>query len=413
MPLLTSLILPLIMSLALLFPGSAPASPTTYPVGVTIHDAEAAYEGCTIYQTWTDTKVNLIDMNGDTVHWWTDMDYTTTFYAQPLDNGDILTLANRKDDPEQIGGVIEMNWAGRVVWEYFDPDGRSAHHDVRRLENGNTLILLNEYTLRPEISPLMLIDDVIVEIDRSGKIVWEWRAADHFDEFNFSDEAKALIEAEGGDWLHANSIQSLPENKYYTAPAEGVDEDADPTIDTRFKPGNILVSFREINTMAIIYKKNGDIVWQAGPNNSITVGQHDAQIIPQGLPGEGNLLVFDNGGYYGYPPAHRSFSRVFELNPLDLQTVWSYDPTKLGQGGWTFDSNIISGQQRLPNGNTLICEGLFGRLFEVTADHRIVWEFVNPDIKYFPGWNVEAGSIYRALRVTQNWVEEARSTAGR
>ena len=38
----------------------------------------------------------------------------------------------------------------------------------------------------------------------------------------------------------------------------------------------------------------------------------------------------------------------------------------------------MGGQERLPNGNTLICESLMGRFLEVTMDGEVVWEFVNP-----------------------------------
>ena len=86
--------------------------------------------------------------------------------------------------------------------------------------------------------------------------------------------------------------------------------------------------------MAIIDRETGKIVWRIGPDYSKDtevgqklgqiIGMHNAHMIPQGLPGEGNILVFDNGGYAGYGllgiPARylRFYSRVIEFNPSYL-----------------------------------------------------------------------------------------------
>ena len=54
--------------------------------------------------------------------------------------------------------------------------------------------------------------------------------------------------------------------------------------------------------------------------------------------------------------------------------------------------------QRLPNGNTLICEGPSGRVFEVTADKELVWEFVNPFFNYYPLLRGHSNITFRAYR---------------
>lgn len=114
------------------------------------------------------------------------------------------------------------------------------------------------------------------------------------------------------------------------------------------------------------------------------IGQQHAHLIPKGLPGAGHLLVFDNGGSSGYgfdtPIAPngtgafaRATSRVLELNPVTLELVCSYAAPQ-------FFSTNISGAQRLPNGNTLVTEGAPGRVFEVTTDGTIVWEYLSPGL---------------------------------
>jgi hypothetical protein len=171
-------------------------------------------------------------------------------------------------------------------------------------------------------------------------------------------------------------------------------------------------------------------------------------IIPPGLPGAGNMLLFDNGGGAGwgsliagatpllYPegtepftaagspnPARsapnntfRNYSRVIEFNPRTLDIVWEYsqpNPTAdlNGDGKYLgnerfFFSFFISSAQRLQNGNTLITEGWTSRVFEVTRSGEVVWEFIANGYQPLPdGLGIPAivGSVYRAYRVPYAW----------
>jgi len=135
--------------------------------------------------------------------------------------------------------------------------------------------------------------------------------------------------------------------------------------------GNILTSFLTLNTIAIIDKKSGDIRWRWGPGE--LAHQHNPSMLDSG-----NILVFDNGSHRPASPlvpgGMVSFSRVLEIEPKSNRIVWEYaDDSRLH-----FFSSFIAGCQRLPNGNTLICEGTTGRFFEVTVNKELVWEFVNP-----------------------------------
>ena len=216
-----------------------------------------------------------------------------------------------------------------------------------------------------------------------------------------------------------NTASVLGPNKWY----ENGDE--------CFHPENLIWSGRQTNIIGIINKKTGNIVWQLGPDYSTTpalvklgwiVGQHHAHMIPRGLPGEGNILIFDNGGGAGYGApnpgsrngvsnALRDYSRVLEIDPTTLEVVW-----KCGSGG-TPDkpsghpmrnvrlfSNFISSAQRLPNGNTLITEGISGRFIEVTPTREVVWEYVSP---YF-NRRLGTPAVYRAYRLPYQWVPQAK-----
>jgi hypothetical protein len=149
------------------------------------------------------------------------------------------------------------------------------------------------------------------------------------------------------------------------------------------------------------------------------IGQHHAHMIPAGLPGAGNILVYDNGGWAGYgspnpgsptgeKAALRDYSRILEIDPTTLKIVWQYTPREAGflipLDASRFYSPFISSAQRLPNGNTLICEGSDGRIFEVTAEHELVWEYICP---YKGKIGMPMNWVYRAYRAPYDWVPQA------
>jgi len=308
------------------------------------------------------------------------------------------------------------------------------------VDKGNTILLCHKNVNNPAITDKTLIDDVIIEVNWEGQVIWEWICSEHFDEYNFNEEAKNTLyrlphpikneSGEKGDWMHMNCVSVLGPNKWYDAG------------DERFHPDNLIWDGRSTNIIAIISKKTGKVVWQIGPDYTATpalrklgqiIGQHHAHMIPRGLPGEGNIMIFDNGGWAGYGApnpgsprgldnAMRDHSRVIEFDPNTLEIVWQYTPAEAGymlpMNGFNFYSTLISSAQRLVNGNTLITEGICGRIFEVTREHELVWEFINPNKSSFkappntgalqPPKMAGAGPVYRAYRVPYEWVPQLK-----
>ncbi|RMG39810.1 MAG: thioredoxin, partial [Candidatus Dadabacteria bacterium] len=158
------------------------------------------------------------------------------------------------------------------------------------------------------------------------------------------------------DWTHVNTLQLLPANQWYKRG------------DERFKPGNLLIQPRNWWTFIIIDRESGKAVWEYhGHYRGGISGGHDAHMIPEGLPGAGNILVFDNG-----TETHKGESIILEINPHTNEIVWKYED------GTHFFSKTRGAVQRLPNGNTFISEDLRGRCFEVTKEGKIVWEYISP-----------------------------------
>jgi hypothetical protein len=95
-----------------------------------------------------------------------------------------------------------------------------------------------------------------------------------------------------------------------------------------------------------------------------------------------------------------------EIEVATKKIVWKYEEAGMND----FFSPRISNAQRLPNGNTLINEGSFGRLFEVAGAGELVWEYVNP---YFGDSRQGADNhVFRAYRYSAEEIARAKATGG-
>jgi hypothetical protein len=356
------------------------AAPSTFPKGLTIYNSNKTCAGLTLYCANGVDKIFVLDMEGNEIHTW-DVPGLGNL-VKPLSNGHVLTNVGQK-------AIWEMDWEGNLVWQFTIPPRFAViHHDFQRLANGNTIIIVARKRVVPSITPKEIRDDVIIEITPGGEIVWEWSTADHYEALPLSRQAMEIIlrgEAPK-DLFHTNSVQVLSENQYETT-------------DTRFKAGNLLVSQRETNIVYIIEKSSGNIVWTL---DAKTIGQHHVRMIPNSLPGAGDILLFSNGGRAGYPRVWSLFSKVMEFEPTKSKQQWSYNASLFdGSPLGSLFSIYRSSAQRLSNGNTLIAESQWGRIFEVTPDAEIVWEYVVPYYRMYLGENTN--QIYRAYRVDLSW----------
>ena len=423
--------------------------PSVFPTGTTIYNPEKCFNGYTLMPIKKIGAV-LIDMNGKVVKVWKNFQ---GFPNKLLPGGYVMGSLGVRDGAfsyQDQTDLTQLDWDGNVVWkfdhkDYIEDEGHEPrwmarqHHDYQRegnpvgyyvpgmeckTDSGNTLILCHSDLYNKRISDKRLLDDTIIEVDWEGNIVWKWTVSEHFNELGFSQAAKNVLfrnpnqhftqTGEMSDWMHINSMSTLGPNKWYD---QG---------DERFHPDNIIWDARESNIMAIISKETGKIVWKIGPDFTESkelrkigqiIGQHHCHMIPKGLPGEGNILIFDNGGWAGYGIPDRmsvdgtkvdirDHSRVLEIDPTTLKLEWSFKGSDLKEGmmsiveNTTFYSQLISAAQRLPNGNTLITEGCFCRLFEVTPEKEIVWEYRAPFDE------VSHPMIYRAYRYPYSYVPQ-------
>jgi hypothetical protein len=397
--------------------------PTVYPRGLTICKIDRVEPGYILLTPNAPGRgAILIDnLTGNIIKEW-------KYGGKPtklLQNGNIF-LHEKGSVPglpgNYAGDLTEFDWHGKKIWQWKgeipgkQPVMGPIHHDFERLENGNTLVLVVDRVNRPDISDKELMDDIYYEVTPDGKVVWELKVTDLYDQFGFTGEQKKLIFNQTGTfgphWVRCNSLTVLPSNKWFD---QG---------DRRFKPGNLLTSFRDLNVVCIIEKDTKKIVWKLGPNYpdgkvDQIIGQHDPHIIPKGLRGAGNMLILDNGGEAGYPRKIRGYSRGIEINPVNKEILWKYEAIAWGervtQQGHFF-SNYVGNTQRLPNGNTFLVEGWPGRLFEVTKEGEIVWEWLSPWIPEPPlSPPGPLNFIYRAYKYPRDYCpqfKELKPVAG-
>jgi hypothetical protein len=372
------------------------------------------------------TSTYLMTLDGQKVHEWT-TEFAPGYSVYLLPNGNLLRTDSLPERPLSTlqgsnGGRVSMlDWNSKVVWQfdYATSEGQQHHDAYYMPNNGHVLLLAWEVRTAAEAiaagrDPATLPAsgelwvDKVVEVDpATNRIVWEWRTWDHLlpvgaspsDHPGLVDPNHVAPGTDLVDWTHANAV-------VYNAALD-----------------QVMVSVRNFSEFWIIdhstttgeaaghsggrLGRGGDIVYRWGNPRAYGLdvpqqlyGQHNAHWIPAGLPGAGNILVFDNGD-----PGARPFSRVVELAaPVTAGGAYAYDPaTGYGPAApvWQYTANpaesvfapIISGAQRLASGNTLVTVGTEGRFFEVTRDGQMVWSYVVTDTAGTTGY-----LVFRATR---------------
>ena len=413
-------------------------------VGIFQNDS-TSFNGYTLFAPSSSRTTYLVNNCGEVIQTWIS-EFSPGASVYLLDNGNLLRTAriNSSFNGGGSGGRLELYaWEGELLWSYnYSTDSVHQHHDIQPMPNGNILILAwerhsPEDAINSGRNPVTtpnngVWSEQIVEVEMVGSddinIVWEWHLWDHlvqdFDstKANFgvvADHPERLdINYTGGsggpvgnpDWVHFNSID-------YNS---GLDQ--------------ILMSSRNLNEILIIDHsttseeaasnsggntgRGGDLLYRWG-NPAVYgrgiqadrkfYGQHHATWIPFGMPDAGNIMVFNNG--QGRPGGSHSTVDVIipplnsdgtyainELQPFGPETLlWEYTANPPN----SFYANRISGAQRLPNGNTLICEGTDGHFFEVDYEGNLVWDYISPvsgNNTVPQGSNPGQNDVFRATR---------------
>ncbi|NVO09242.1 MAG: aryl-sulfate sulfotransferase [Bacteroidales bacterium] len=405
-------------------------------------DESKAYNGYTLFGTRGVTY--LIDMAGHVVHTW------------PIGTNPRLTEAGTLLDavggnPSNSNVWKELDWNGNVVWQYTETrSGYYPHHDFEKIYNKKLSDSTFIYIANKDLTSAQCIAagcnpsnnytgaqmDVIVEVNKSGTVIWEWSFFDHVvQDIDATKSTYGAIKDNPGkinlnlrgnpvksDWLHCNSLD-------YN---QDLDLIVINSVHGEFyviDHGNTFVANDPTSSKALAASSAGDFLYRFGDPAKYNQGDppsvldnwekataghkqiggaHNIQWIKPGLPGAGHFLIFNNAeNLFELTPQ----SYIFEINPylnsagittsqfvnpptagyiiknspnsnlmkekknVSKQIVWSYS----SKNNTSFYSTIGSSAQRLPNGNTLVCSMNDGHFFEVSpSDTSIVWEYINP-----------------------------------
>lgn len=402
--------------------------------GVVKHDDGRAAAGLNLYGSLTDRKIFLRDMAGEPVHSWAVPDVFGDRRTFPLSED--LELINTPYPPgillaelrpgyvlaiESHIGLLKLDEDSQVLFAL----NNNAHHDVDVDAGGRVFVLTaRPRNVRMPDSDLLIVDDIIQVLAPDGDVLaqhsvfdilardpdlnpvvgealafaqhWsakmeEWRdakiatnpaaAASYRAVFALHDEVFVqrtrrvartheifLLLLTPADVLHTNTLELLDDHP-----------------DGLWRAGNVLVSVRNLDLIAVLDLEAGAVAWSWGR------GELSRQHQPSALA-DGNVLVFDNG-------TSRSRSRIVEVDPASGRIVWTYGDTPASR----FFCGAMGGVHRLPNGNTLITDSSAGRAFEVNPQGDVVWDFFNPELGFNP-FDKRPGaetieSIYRMVRV--------------
>jgi hypothetical protein len=371
-------------------------------------------DGQILYGPIKSNSTYLIQSNGTVTHTWSSS-FSPGVMVRWLGEEKILRTIRVGDEGPgggTGGGIQIIQGDGTIEWDFrYNTDGHLSHHDIRSLPNGNVLLIAWETKKWEEAlaagrnpvygSTLGIMPDHIIEVQpfgpSGGIIVWEWHVWDHLiQDYDASKENYGVVgdhpelvdinygTSEGVDWMHTNSI------------------------DYNEKFDQIMISVRHFNEIWVIDHstttleaaghtggnsgKGGDLLYRWGNPQAYDRGttsdqkffmQHDATWIDEGCPGEGHILVFNNGENrpaYEYstvdeiiPPVNNNgeyfLSPGSAYGPEAQTWMYTADPPT------SFYAEILSGAQRLPSGNTLICNGVTGNIFEVTPVGETVWQY--------------------------------------
>lgn len=241
-------------------------------------------------------------------------------------------------------GMARFDPCGRVIWSRIDQvyhHSFTAGHEgywtwqASRWDGGQDQKMVR---FNPETGDILesidLIDDVI-GISASNSLALRMPE-------NFSFD-RDMGENEKADLFHPNDIEELLPTMAAAFP--------------QFAPGDLLVSMRNIDMLAVIDRRTGEVKWVAyGPWND----QHDPDFNI-----DGTITVFSNN-------MDRFRSNIIRLDPRTGRT----EDALLGTG-LDFFSFIMGAHQILPNGNWMITSSMQGRVMEVTPEGRIVREYNN------------------------------------
>lgn len=359
------------------------------------YETGLAQEGVTLVSSlWEQQNgMNLYDMEGKLLHrWrvsfnsiWSD---TPDWPAQKIGDWDV-DIHGMHLYPDgsivfnfEYNGLVKIDRCSRVVWKL----AAETHHSVETDEAGNLWVPGRKtHTRKHPDFPLLkagVEEDLVLQVSPEGKIL---RAIPVLEALLKSDLAGIVFVARAADLSgqltdigHLNSVDILSSAMAPHFPM--------------FRAGDILISLRNLNLVAVMDPVTEKIKWWSMGS---FIQQHDADFLA-----DGRIGLFDNRGEAENPngSGYRS-SRILAIDPATHVVTTLFDSTR----GTILFTAIRGNQQFLPNGNILVSEWVAGRVLEVTPQGKLAWQFIH---RYDDD---EVVQVSQALRYDATYGDFARS----
>lgn len=399
---------------------------------------DKTFEGYTLLAPMAHKTTYLLDNCGRKVHSWNST-YNPGVSVRMLNDGRLLhtnQMGNTKFNLGGTGGGVHIiDWNGNVEWSYlYSNNEHCQHHDAMMLPNGNVILIAWEEKLPAQAKALGWVNesqnlwpDALIEVKPigkdSGEIVWEWHLWDHLIQDTDSTKPNYGVIANHPERVDINFLSTRSDWTHFNSLSYNEDLDQIMVICHSFSEIWIIdhstTKEQAAGSTGGRYGKGGDLLYRWGNKLAYKKGlyeektlymPHNAHWIPKGLPDAGKVMYFNNGADRpGVPYSSveiislpQSSPGVYVLNDSGVygpdSCEWKYtDPVPQ-----RFFSAFISGAQRLPNGNTIICEGNKGNIFEITPQKEIVWEYKSP-VNQAGVWNqgdtVTGNLVFRAQKL--------------
>lgn len=328
-------------------------------------------------------EVFLTDLRGNIIHTWSTK-YTTLYAVVTPEKNLYTAQITPADLAEAPGGgktglLQKLDAQGNVLWEFKD---EYLHHDFDVDFDSETVYALIFSPLSKNFSERIVggqvtsrkvfWSDTIIAINKQGKVIWSWALQDHLNPKQYPLNSVTPK----NDFSHSNSVKFYKTNPINNKPA-------------------VLLSVRHINTIFLIDRESGAILWESP--KKIFNYQHDAT-----LTASGTILAFDNGFLR---ESERPFlwSRLVEVDLKTKKLVWQFKAGETGPELASFAASILSGAQRLPNGNTLGVDGPRGHIFEVTPEGEVVFSFINPYVTKTSTNPFGNNTIFKARKIPKDY----------
>ncbi|MFT7677992.1 MAG: hypothetical protein ACI8QC_001978 [Planctomycetota bacterium] len=322
--------------------------------------------------------------------------------VEPLPNGNVLLISwerlSQRDamlagrDKNQVGKaglwpdmVLEVKPVlpdgAEIVWEWHVMDHLVQDANEDRLHFGYPADhpgLVDINVEHRDAAPLSAAQRKSIAARNEGMEALGYVGGDEEPD----DEDLAQLD-KSGDWMHTNAIAYDAEYDLIML--------SSPELNEIFIIDHSTTTAEAATNEGGRYGHGGDLLWRYGNPRNYGAGtdsdkrlwyQHNPSFL-RGPDGDLRVLVYNNGS--GRPD--KSYSSVEELVlPFDPESGFqltqgaAYGPS---QPAWSYSnpegfySAFISGCERLPGGNTLICSGAAGHIFEVTPDGEVVWDYYN------------------------------------